>query len=316
MTRATAAGNTAAGTGTGTGTVAAAGTATAAPADRAHLADPPHLLRERLAGVRGLLLDLDGVLVLKERALPGAVAAMERLERDGIPYRLVTNTSLVSRATLAGHLASVGFRVPVEHIMTAVSATAAYTARVFRGRPLYVLAAPDARTEFEGQHLLTHEEAAAADAEVAAVVVGDAAEEFTPANVGAAFRLIFRGAPLLAVHRNKWWFTAAGPTLDAGAWVAGLEFATDRRARVLGKPAAAFFGEAVRSLGLPRSELAMVGDDLWNDVLAGQRAGLRGVLVLTGKHGGPELERAAAGRRPARPDAVALSLAELVAALD
>ncbi|HEX8939063.1 MAG TPA: HAD-IIA family hydrolase [Candidatus Limnocylindrales bacterium] len=280
------------------------------------VADPPATLRARLAGVRGLLLDLDGVLVLKERAIPGALAAMARLDAAAIPYRIVTNTSLVSRTTLAAQLAAGGFHVPSERLLTAVSATAAWTARHFAERPLYVLAAPDARTEFGGQHLLSHEEAAAPGADVAAVVVSDAAEEFTPANVGTAFRLVFAGAPLVAVHRNKWWHTPAGPTLDAGAWVKGLEYASGRRARIIGKPAAAFFGEAVRALGLPRAALAMVGDDVWNDCLAAQRGGLRGVLVLTGKHGEAELRQAAAGRPPARPDAVAPSLAEVVAALD
>jgi ribonucleotide monophosphatase NagD (HAD superfamily) len=66
---------------------------------------------------------------------------------------------------------------------------------------------------------------------------------------------------------------------------------------------------------LRRREIAMVGDDLWTDVLAAKRAGMRGILVLTGKHGRDELERAAGGRRGGQPDAVAESLAEVVEAL-
>ena len=61
----------------------------------------------------------------------------------------------------------------------------------------------------------------------------------------------------------------------------------------------------------------MVGDDVRTDVLAGQRAGLRGVFVLTGKHGLDELARLPGhGRGGREPDAVAPSLADVVAALD
>jgi len=129
------------------------------------------------------------------------------------------------------------------------------------------------------------------------------------------------------MHKNRWWLTAEGPTLDSGAFVAGLEYATGRPAHVLGKPAAAFFklaadevaAEAAASGGAgrpARGEIAMVGDDVWNDALAAQRIGLRGVLVLSGKHGVAELDRAAGqGRGGGRPNAVAASLAEVVAAL-
>lgn len=275
-------------------------------------------LRHGLAGVRGLLLDLDGVLVLKGRAIEGAAAALERLDRLGIPYRVVTNTSLVSRATLAEMGASMGVPLPRERIMSALSATAAYTRRRFEGQPLYVLCAPDARSEFAGQHLMTHDEAAAPGARTAAVVVGDAAEEFTPRNLLSAFRLLRGGARLVAMHRNRWWLTPDGPTLDAGAYVVGLEYAAERRAVVLGKPSRAFFAEALRELALPADAVAMVGDDLWNDVLAAQRAGLRGAFVLTGKHGPAELRRAALAAPPrgGAPDVVAASLDAIARALD
>lgn len=297
--------------------------------------DPPARLRERLRGVRGLLLDLDGVAVLKGRPIPGAPEAVAELHHRGIPYRIVTNTSLVSRATLARQGASIGLAVPAERIVSALSATAAWTRRACDGEPLFVITSEDARREFEGQHLMTAAEADAPGARAAAVVIGDSPDEITYQNLNRAFRLVRGGARLIGMHRNAWWLTPAGPTLDSGAFVAGLEFATEQRALILGKPSPAFFGQAVRDLlaevralgardrsadGLnrpTRRDLAMVGDDVWTDVLAGQRAGLRGVFVLTGKHGVPELERAAARRRGGGvPDAIAASLGDVVAALD
>jgi len=284
-------------------------------------------LRETLRGVRALLLDLDGVIVLKGEAVHGSVGAIDALERRGMPYRIVTNTSLVSRETLSRWAAKLGNDLPPERFQSALSASAAYAAREFAGRPLYVIASEDARTEFEGQHMLSHEEAAAPSARVSAVIVGDSPEELTHRNLNSAFRLVKAGAELIAMHRNGWWLTPDGPTLDSGAYVAGLEFAAGAKARVIGKPSRAFFALAVEALRrdvaergeprLPRGAIAMIGDDVRSDVLAAQRAGLRGVLVLTGKHALEEVEALAGrGRGARRPDAIAPSLADVVAALD
>jgi ribonucleotide monophosphatase NagD (HAD superfamily) len=184
-----------------------------------------------------------------------------------------------------------------------------------------VLVAPAALSEFEGLRLLSHEEAATPRARAAAVVVGDAAGDFTPANVQGAFRLLRGGARFIAMHKNRWWLTPAGEALDAGAYVVGLEYAAERRALVTGKPARAFFAEGVRRLeelaghSLAGGQMAMVGDDLLNDVRGAQRAGLRGVLVRTGKHGDADVARLSSGRGAVVPDAVAPSIGEVVEAL-
>src|SRR4051794_10981386 len=93
-----------------------------------------------LAGVRGLLLDLDGVLIVRNEALPAGLDALGELRRRAIPFRVMTNTSSMSRATLAAWGAKAGLDVPPERIISSLSATAAYTARTYRDRPLYVLA--------------------------------------------------------------------------------------------------------------------------------------------------------------------------------
>jgi HAD superfamily hydrolase (TIGR01450 family) len=282
-------------------------------------------LRTALRGVRGFVLDADGVLVLRGEPLPGSVEAVRRLQDRGVPFRVVTNFSQLHRETLAGWFGRSGLVVDPDRIITGTSATAAYAAATHAGRPLFVLAADDARREFTGQRLLTADEAEAAEpGSVAAVVIGDAGDELSYRNLDVAFRLIRRGAELLAMHRNPWWLTPKGPTLDAGAFVVGLEYATGRAARTLGKPSPIVFRQAVAGLvadlgeRIPRSAFAMVGDDPSADVAAAQRVGLRGILVLSGKTTADEAGRlGAAGRRRGRgPDAIAASLADVVAALD
>lgn len=282
---------------------------------------PTDVARERLAGTRGILVDLDGVVMLRGEALPGAPEAMDRLRASGVPHRILTNTSLVSRQTLAGTLARAGIHVPPDEIVSALSATAGYTRDAFGGMPIYVLTSPDGRREFIGQWLVSHAEADAPDAAAAAVVVGDSPDELTYANMNRAFRLLRNGARLIAMHRNPWWLTAAGPTLDAGAYVVGLEYATGDQATVVGKPTREFFVRAIDDLGIgPLGDLLMVGDDLANDIGAAASLGLRTALVLTGRHGPDDVAAAARGESPAAgqpivPTVVAPSIAEVVEAL-
>lgn len=282
-------------------------------------------LRAALHGVRALILDADGVIVLKGRPVPGAQAALQRLAERRIPFRIVTNYSSSHRETLAARFAGGGIALDPERIISGASAAAAYTGTAHRGRPLFVLAAPDAMREFEGQVVLTPAEADAASDRpdgVAAVVIGDAGDDLSFANLDVAFRLVRGGAELVAMHRNPWWLTARGVTLDAGALVAGLEWALGSRARVTGKPSPIVFRQAAAALAAdlgmrrtPRSVIAMVGDDLRADLAPAARLGMRTVLVLTGKVVPEDLDAALARARFA-PDAVAPSVGEVVAALD
>jgi ribonucleotide monophosphatase NagD (HAD superfamily) len=122
------------------------------------------------------------------------------------------------------------------------------------------------------------------------------------------------------MHRNPWWMTPRGVTLDAGALVAGLEFALGRRAVITGKPSPVVFRQALAELrtevegsGGPRlraADVAMVGDDPRADIAAARRVGVRGVLVLTGKVTAHE-----AAASSVRADAIAQDLAEVAAAL-
>ena len=272
--------------------------------------------------MRGFVLDADGVLVLQGEPLPGAVDAVRSLEARGIPFRVVTNFSQLHRSTLASWFAKHGLVVDPERIITGTSATAAYVGATYPGRPAFVLAAEDARREFDEAMLLdAHAADAAPEGSVAAVVVGDAGDDLSYRNLDVAFRLVRNGAELLAMHRNPWWLTARGATLDAGAFVVGLEFATGRRARTLGKPSPVVFRQAVDGLNadlgerLPRRAFAMVGDDPRADVAAAQRVGLRGILVLSGKTSAAEAAALGATARRG-PDAVAATLADVVAALD
>ena len=283
------------------------------------------MLRTALDGVRAFVLDADGVLMYRGKPIPGSPEAVTELRRRRIPYRVVTNFSSAHRESLAAAFGkATGLAVDGAEIITAASAAAAYTAAHHRGRPLLVLAQADAKREWAGQELIAPVDADARPEPVAAVVIGDAGDELPYMNLDIAYRQLRAGADFVAMHRNPWWVTPKGFTLDAGAFVAGLEFALGRRAVICGKPSPVVFRQAVAELraelasrpdgsGGPRlraAEVAMVGDDPHADVAAARRAGLRGILTLTGK-----VTAAEAAATGVKPDAIAQSLSEIVAAL-
>jgi HAD superfamily hydrolase (TIGR01458 family) len=115
-------------------------------------------------------------------------------------------------------------------------------------------------------------------------MLGDLAEGWSYEMLQEAFEYVMGGAAIIALSRDRYWQRGDRLALDAGPFVAALEYATGAAARVAGKPSPAFYAAALASLGLPAStRAAMVGDDLWSDVQGAQRAGLEGWLVRTGK---------------------------------
>jgi HAD superfamily hydrolase (TIGR01458 family) len=227
--------------------------------------------------IDGLLLDIDGVLAVSWEALPGSVDALRRIREDGIPFRLITNTTTKTRADLAATLRDAGFDVAEDEIVTAVVATAQHLKTVHPGSRVFVLSDGDAGADLGGIELVD-----ADDADV--IVIGGACEDFTYGAMNRIFRRLMDGAALVGMHRNLFWKTADGWELDGGAYIAGLEEAADTTATICGKPEPASFDAALAMLGVTADRAAMVGDDVVNDVLGAQAAGLTGVLVRTGKY--------------------------------
>ncbi|MEU5536100.1 HAD-IIA family hydrolase [Streptomyces sp. NPDC020362] len=254
-----------------------------------------------MASVRAVLIDIDGVLTVSWRPLPGAVAALRAIREAGLGVVLVTNTTSRTRASIAATLVDAGFAVSAEDIMTAPAATAAHLA----GARCALLNSGDVREDLAGLALVD-EEGDGAGAVPDVVLLGGAGPEFGYAALNRAFGHLQRGARLVAMHRNLYWRTDAGLQLDAGAFVAGLEAAAGTKAEVTGKPSRAFFEAALARLGVGPGEALMIGDDIESDVLAAQRLGITGVLVRTGKFLPEAVERASGS-----PDHVLDSFADL-----
>lgn len=251
----------------------------------------------------GVLLDLDGTVWDDELApYPGAAKAVTELRDAGLPVRFVTNTTRLTREALAGLLADRGIPAVADDVLTATLAGVIWL-RENGFRRVAVLLPERALPEFHDFEVVEHDPEA--------LIVGDLGPGWTFAVMNKAFRWLSDGAEFLALQRNRYWKTGGDLVLDAGAFVAALEYATGREARLVGKPSPLLFHSAAHVLGLEPGELAMVGDSLETDIAGAQAAGCPSVLVRTGKFDAEEL-----AVTPAQPGRIIDSIAELPAALE
>lgn len=250
--------------------------------------------------VKGFLIDLDGVLYVGDAAIDGAVAAINLLQQRKYRFRFVSNTTRKCRSTIAERLHRMGLDIEPSSIFTPPLAAIARMNAAGKHRCM-LLTTGDVHKDFEqwcnpdyGSDHIDY------------VVIGDAGEKMTYGNLNRAFRLINAGAELIALERDRYWMAPDGLMLSAGPFVAALEFATGRSATVMGKPSRQFFDMALRDMGLPADQVAMVGDDIITDIAGARKAGMKAVLVRTGKYSKSALDGAAI-----KPTAVIDSIAAI-----
>ncbi|MBK1731204.1 TIGR01458 family HAD-type hydrolase [Thiococcus pfennigii] len=242
------------------------------------------------APIRAFLVDLDGVLYQGERLLAGARETLAWLGSRGLPFLFVTNTTSRPRRALVEKLARLGIAADAGQIWTPPAAAARRLAG--RGKaaalPVVLYVAPATVEDFAALPLAEP----GFDGLVAAVVVGDYGERWGFTALNGAFRQLMQPSrpALIALGMTRYWQAEDGLRLDTGPFVAALEYASGRRAEVLGKPAPAFFAAALAQLGVGAEEACMIGDDIRGDIGGAQDSGIRGLLVKTGKYRPGDLE--------------------------
>ncbi|XP_033371452.1 phospholysine phosphohistidine inorganic pyrophosphate phosphatase isoform X2 [Parus major] len=228
--------------------------------------------------VRGLLLDVSGVLYDSgaDGGVPigGSAEAVRRIKASGLKLQLCTNETQATRENFVRKLRAMGFDISVAE----VTAPAPAACRLLKERGLR-------------PHLLVHDDLVPEFAEIDktnpnCVVLGDAAENFTYANLNEAFRLLIgmEKPVLISLGKGRYYKETDGLKLDVGAYMKALEYACDVQAEVVGKPAKRFFESALAELGVPPEQAIMIGDDIVNDVGGAQQCGMRALQVRTGKY--------------------------------
>jgi len=249
--------------------------------------------------VKAILLDLDGVLYVGQKPVPGAIDAFKRLRRKGVPVAGVTNTTTQAKAHVLNKLQALGFDFVIGEIHTpaalAVHRIGKASAAFFVREQL--------REDFSNVRVnKTHPDF---------IVMGDIGSGgYEPARLQRIFDMIMDGAELLALHKNRFWQKPEGLILDLGTYVAAIEYATGKPATVLGKPSASFFHLICKRLGVPPGASLMVGDDIESDIGGAMAAGLKAALVKTGKY-----RQEFASKTGIKPNLILSSIADLPDAL-
>ena len=187
----------------------------------------------------------------------------------------MTNTTARSRSQTLEKLRSLGFELGEAELVTPAALARRHCERAGHRRVALIMNEA-VKADFEG--LEEVEDGAEA------VIMGDLGEQFGFAILNRAFRLVMDGAELVALQKNRFWLTAEGLSLDAGPFVAAVEYATGKQAHVVGKPASGFFESILADLGAEPGAVAMVGDDVESEIDGALRFGLPAVLVRTGKY--------------------------------
>lgn len=221
--------------------------------------------------IKGILCDIGGVLYVGDAPYPGAIEAIHKLKAK-FPVRFLTNTTQKTGTQVVEKLQNMGFDIDASEVITALDVTKSY------------LQQHHSKAKF----LLTDEAAAFFDdlpeAPNRYVVVGDAQENFSYQRLNEAFRLLMNGGELLAAANNRYFKDHDGElSMDAGPFVAALENASGKKAHIIGKPSCDFYHLACKSMGVDPQDTMMIGDDIQSDVLGAQKAGIKGILVRTGK---------------------------------
>ena len=248
-----------------------------------------------MGAVRGVLLDLEGVLYQGDAPIEGAIKAVSQLRAAGLGLRFLTNTTTKPRRDIVARMQAMGFEVDIAHFFSPALA-AGQILKVAGVNRLFLAAPTDLAHDFADFELVDHD--------VHAVVMGDLYLDFHWTTLNQAFQMLRGGARLLALHKNRYCRRGNAIGLDLGPFVAALEYAAGVKAEVVGKPSPAFFATAVANLGLEPDAVLMVGDDIEADIGGAQRSGIRGVQVRTGKYD-------ASLTHDITPDAIIDSIAEL-----
>ncbi|XP_073934219.1 phospholysine phosphohistidine inorganic pyrophosphate phosphatase isoform X3 [Castor canadensis] len=232
---------------------------------------------ERLAGVRGVLLDISGVLYDSGAGggtpIAGSVEAVARLKRSQLKVQFCTNESQKSRGELVAVLRRLGFDISEGE----VTAPAPATCQILKERGLrpYLLIHDGVRSEFDHVDMSNPN----------CVVIADAGEGFSYQNMNKAFQLLMdlENPVLISLGKGRYYKETSGLMLDVGPYMKALEYACGVEAEVVGKPSPEFFNSALQAMGVEAHQAIMIGDDIVGDVGGAQRCGLRALQVRTGK---------------------------------
>lgn len=249
-------------------------------------------------------MDMDGVLVREEQAIPGAEAFIARLRERDIPFLVLTNNSIYTPRDLAARLRASGLDVPEHCIWTSALATAGFLASQRPGGSAFVIGEAGLTTALHDVgYTLT-------DRAPDYVVLGET-RTYSFERITRAIRLVSGGARFIATNPDTIGTSPDGPLPATGSVAALISRACGVQPYFVGKPNPLMMRSALNAIDAHSEYTAMIGDRMDTDVVSGLEAGLETILVLTGVTSRQEVDR-----YPYRPSRIVESVAEILKGLD
>jgi NagD protein len=254
--------------------------------------------------IHSWLMDMDGVLVHEEHAIPGANDFITRLRSLGLRFLVLTNNSIYTRRDLSARLQTSGIDVPEEAIWTSALATARFLEEQRPGGSAFVIGEAGLTTALHtAGYTLT-------ERSPDYVVLGET-RTYSFERITRAIRLIEGGARFIATNPDATGPTVDGPLPATGSVAALISRATGIEPYFVGKPNPLMMRSALNAIDAHSETAAMVGDRMDTDVVSGLEAGMETILVLSGLTTREETERF-----PYRASRIVDSIADLLPELE
>ena len=225
--------------------------------------------------VKGLLIDLEGVLYSDNKLIPGSIEVIKELRKNNLKLRFLTNTTTTPRNLIFNKLQDFGFNIKEEEIFTPIIATKNYL-RDNRVKKIALVTNVEIIEEFNDYEI------AQKNPEV--VIMGDIYKNFKWEILDRIFKLVYlENSALIALHQNKYSMRDGKISLDLGPFVKAIEYSSGKKSILMGKPEKNFFDLAVKDLELIKDNILMIGDDITSDIEGSINANLKAIQVKTGK---------------------------------
>lgn len=262
-------------------------------------------LKEQLAGIRHVALDMDGTIYLSNTVFPFIGAFLSKLDSLGITYSFLTNNPTKSLADYLAKLAGMGIEAAPDQMCTTSQAMLDYIGTHFpSAKRLFVLGTPSMSRIFEeAGYVLTADD----PADVPDIVIASFDMTLTYSRLCRAAWWVSKGLPYLATNPDRVCPTDMETVLvDCGSICKCIEHATGRKPDVtLGKPDPTMLLGILDKKGIKPCQTAMVGDRIYTDMEMAHNAAVFGVLVLSG-----ETTRELADAAPRRPSLICRDIEE------
>jgi HAD superfamily hydrolase (TIGR01458 family) len=230
-----------------------------------------------LSEVKGILCDVDGTLHFKGSPIPGAIETITKLRKARKKLLFLTNTDSKTPETVHQKLINFGFSVEEHEIFTPIIALQAFLLEN-RDKKIFLVASKEVEEIFKGFNLISGHEIPDY------VIISDFSDNWDVNRLNRAFKYLLKGAELFGTQGNLYCLDHEGePQIDTGSFVRMLANTADVDFSIFGKPSRDFFVQALNKLGLKAEECVVVGDDLKSDIKGAKKAGIKSVLVRTGK---------------------------------